>query len=140
MIPGTLERELAPRLGVTREVLRDLRKRLLSSDEYEQQGRDVIISHGGVAKLTGAVLEKREGEKNGVEIDVEQPEECALKVFRNAANTRIVLAKKEGAEDMLRVRVRNNGHFVPGMPLRARHIEGDLYELVGRCPRFKGRY
>jgi hypothetical protein len=142
MSGNILERDLAGKLGVTRDVLRDLRKRVLEAEDFAQQGRDVMIHADGVAKITGALAEKNGAEKKAVAIEIDDEESFVLLVHKLPPNRRIVLAKKEEADDeqVMRVRVRDNGHFVPGMRLRCRHLDGDLYELVGRCPRFKGRY
>jgi hypothetical protein len=41
---------------------------------------------------------------------------------------------------LVRVRVRNTEKFVIGMEMNARHVQADLWELVGRGPRFRGRW
>lgn len=39
----------------------------------------------------------------------------------------------------VRVFVRSNKNFIPGMKILCRHRERDLWDLVGRCPRSRGR-
>jgi len=40
----------------------------------------------------------------------------------------------------LRLRVRDNGKYRPGMEVPARQVQGDLYEVVGRGPRWVGKW
>ena len=68
-----------------------------------------------------------------------------LRVVRQARNPRIVLAttpQTPGVE--LRVVVRENRNFLPGMTLRAKPADDTadttLYYLDGRCPRWRGRW
>lgn len=41
---------------------------------------------------------------------------------------------------LVRVRVRDNAKFVHGMEMTCRHVQSDLWELVGRGPRYRGRW
>jgi len=54
----------------------------------------------------------------------------------------VVCEKKDGDGALVRVRVRSNANFLPGMELRAlAHPDyRDVFDLVGRCPRMKGRW
>jgi len=40
----------------------------------------------------------------------------------------------------VRVRVANNSKFTRNMEMTVRHINNDLFELVGRLPRFRGKW
>ena len=42
--------------------------------------------------------------------------------------------------NLVSVRVRNNINFLPGMRVRAQHVEAGIYNLVGPLPRWRGRY
>jgi hypothetical protein len=50
------------------------------------------------------------------------------------------LLEAYNGDQVVRVRVRDNANFRPKMPLKAKHAGGEFYELLGRCPRFPGRY
>lgn len=53
-------------------------------------------------------------------------------------NRRIVLAARDGAR--VRVRVPNSKNLVPGMAMKCRHRDGDLWELAQRLPRWRGKW
>lgn len=62
-----------------------------------------------------------------------------LTVSARCLNPRLIIATANNG-DLVRVRVRDSQNFQKGMSLTAKQIQADLYELVGRCPRFKGRW
>jgi hypothetical protein len=61
-----------------------------------------------------------------------------LRCERATKNRRVIEAWRDvptpGAE-LVRVSVHDSRNFCEGMRFRARHVEEDLWELVGRCPR-----
>jgi len=67
---------------------------------------------------------------------------------RHNRNIQIVMARPSRAipracideKGMVRVRVRNNEKFTHGMEMQCRHLQKDLWELIGRCPRYRGRW
>jgi len=67
-----------------------------------------------------------------------------LIVTRGCLNPRILVATLPGAgkaqDQQVRVKVKSNVNFRPKMKLRARPIDAEFYELVGRCPRYPGRW
>lgn len=79
-----------------------------------------------------------------------QPGVIVLHVWQTVRNNRILEAFKPGTDpavrsNILRVRVRDSKNFIRSvhgkpMAVRARHLQADLYELVGACPRRKGIY
>jgi len=82
-----------------------------------------------------------------------RPPDQTLKVLALTRNKQIVTAlfteeelKPKGSTfqgdrpGIARVRVRDSKNFVPGMTMLCRHLQRDLWELIGRCPRFKGRW
>lgn len=79
-----------------------------------------------------------------------QPGVVVLHVWQTVRNGRILEAFKPGTDpavraNILRVRVRDSKNFIRSvhgkpMELRVRHLQADLYELVGACPRRKGIY
>lgn len=57
---------------------------------------------------------------------------------RCAPNRRMVLATLEGAEQ--RVKVRDNINLIAGMKMQCRLIQGNLWDLAQRLPRWRGRW
>jgi len=60
-------------------------------------------------------------------------------------NHRLVVAYIPGTDpnnplNLVNVLVRTNENFLPGMRIKARHVEAIRYELVGPCPRWRGRW
>ena len=53
-------------------------------------------------------------------------------------NRRIVQARRDG--QLVRVRVRDSINFIAGMAMPCRLIDGDLWELAQRLPRWKGKW
>lgn len=100
----------------------------LSSDEMAPTG----ISESGVS-----FDQVKESFTEAIEYTQFKP--VPLTVSARCQNPRLLLAKANTG-DLVRVRVRDNQNFQIGMSLQAKQIQADLYELVGRCPRFKGRW
>jgi hypothetical protein len=76
---------------------------------------------------------------------VREPEPISLLItsIRPPKNPHIIEAvRKDNGGESVRVRVRNNQNFLPGMEIRARPSEEypDVYVLVGRTPRYRGRW
>lgn len=65
-------------------------------------------------------------------------EERVLVCVRTVRNPRVVLARDGDKEAW--VRVRDSKNFRPDMEIRATCIEGEMWELVGRCPRWPGKW
>jgi len=59
-------------------------------------------------------------------------------INRPCRNRHLVFAKH--GDQVVRVKVRSNKNFRAGMTFKARHLQEDLWELEGRCPRFRGRW
>jgi hypothetical protein len=72
------------------------------------------------------------------EIDLPADDCFPVKAKKIPLNPRLVFGEWMG--EPVRVRVPDSKKFVPGMQMRCRKIEGDLYELVGRGPRYKGKW
>jgi hypothetical protein len=62
-----------------------------------------------------------------------------LKVCRIYRNPHIVGARFK-AGGMVRVHVKNAANFRIGMQIQAVHVDADLFELIGPCPRRPGRW
>lgn len=60
-------------------------------------------------------------------------------------NPRLVSAYLPGTDptnplNVVSVLVKENFNFLPGMEIPVHHIEHNSYELVGQCPRWRGRF
>lgn len=142
--PGPIaEADLAQELGISREDIRALRT------EYFTEGRDW---HREKNKVVLYAPEAAEALRK--KIGAEQADEAlraalaivhTLVVFQvPLRNPHIVTAQKKegGGGAVLRVRVRNNVNFLPGMEIKAKRDAQypDVFVLEGRCPRFRGRW
>lgn len=145
------EAEFCRVLGVSRERLRWLRRGLTEGTHFARSGRAVVWTEAGQVAAREAIARElavpaivdgtnRANGTDGAE-KVPDIELAHLRVLRRVINPHIVLAIEVGAgEAVQRVRVRSSENFIPGMTLRARRVEADLWELAGRCPRWKGRW
>lgn len=63
-------------------------------------------------------------------------------VTRFFMNKRILEAEilKNGKMERVRVRVKSSENFVRKMKIKIRPRSATMYELVGRCPRYRGRW
>jgi hypothetical protein len=108
--------------------------------------KQMMITEAGYVALRGLLgcPESPNEEKARVSYCVREPEPISLIItsLRPPKNPHIIEAvPKEGGEPV-RVRVRDNSNFMPGMEIRARQDEQypDVFVLVGRTPRYRGRW
>ena len=120
---------------------------LVEGTHWVREKRHVLFTEKGLEalkKMVGAGM--ADGEKNGQEEALALVGAAVLMVVTSVpkVNRRILCArKKEGEEGgEMRVRVRDNINFMPGMELRARPDANyaDIYVLEGRTPRYRGRW
>lgn len=137
-IEDLAEPDVAERLGMPLEELRELRKGMKEGAEWKRLGAGVVYLPRGVTALLGLLqLEELPPKKKGGPV--------CLWVRRLVRNPRILLAVAEPEEVRardgvaeLRVRVRDSRHYAIGMALEpCRHLEADLYAYEGRAPRSK---
>lgn len=135
------ETELAQQLGVSRQSLGDMRRTdtLREGEHWERQGRVVEYTAAGIRAVKSTMeIEPQQ------EIAPPHPEPVQmLTVSECSRNPRLLWAvptEKEAPSTAVRVRVRENRNFIPGMRIRARHLNDDLYVLEGRTPRFRGKW
>jgi hypothetical protein len=157
------EESVAKKLGLTRVALASIRKEmLLQGQDWLMDGRWVMITESGQDKLfnklgiNGAVQPVDSG-RNGGEQDVaglglpvpdgsipSEPVTLVVNSLRPPRNRRIIEAYNPNSPSgkTFRVQVRDNQNFVPGMEIRAKPHETypDVYELIGRCPRYRGKW
>lgn len=154
------ESKLSEKLGISRDELVAIRRQLLQKkqEHWKMLGRELVISRAGVDLLLASLIEK-----TGAGIDLSKILSCAvpqqsttskaapppqkngeveLTVKRLYPNDRLLLATHPETQEQLRVSVPSNANFRPAMKLKARP-QGDPrqpWKLVGRCPRFPGRW
>ena len=142
------EASVAERFGLSRQAVRKMRADLLMKDvDWEKTRGEVHISDAGLEKLA----------KNAaLAVESLPPVEVAacasmLSVWRVTRNPHIIEAFVPGTDpalraNIVRVRVKNAANFRrtggDGKPMTfpAAHVQADLYELVGACPRRVGRW
>jgi len=163
----TTEDELAGNLGIDRRELAKSRKRVLQRkvDWITDKGK-VCLTEDATRKILAdlGILGSERAQEPAPDSPVPPPSESPpelpepilpvqildlgpsqpqnttieLVMEKTCRNRRIIICRK--GEDPVRVRVRNSRNFRKGMKVKARLISADLYELVGRCPRFRGRW
>jgi hypothetical protein len=62
------------------------------------------------------------------------------RVTRFFLNPKVLEARLEKSSAPVRVRVKSSVNFVRGMLIKVRPLDAHLWELVGRCPRFRGKF
>ena len=148
------EADVAARLGLTREDMRELRVEHLYQDEdWVKIGREIHYSEDGIEKLR-QILKKNapDGVKLGdiapmsTKAAPEAPD--APMVILDAVVTKIYPKNPQFLEALLggqpiTVRVNNNANFLPGMIIQSRQLamkRPQLFDFIGRCPRARGRW
>jgi hypothetical protein len=133
-------------LGVGIEVIRSARRQLVEGVDWVKKGQRVLFSAAGVERL-----QERLRVKAPVALLPERAAslERRLRVVQVPVNRFVIVAVEadgmgmpiEGGKRCV-VKVKSNVNFVPGMLIQARLVEvghGGLFELVGNCPRVKGK-
>ena len=106
-----------------------------------------MITNAGYTALRGLLgcPESPNEEKARLSRSVRETEPISLLIasLRPPMNRHIIEAKrKDNGGESVRVRVRDNKNFMLCMEIRARASEEypDVFVLVGRTPRYKGRW
>ena len=124
----TPESRVAARLGLTRVICAALRRdKLKPQVDYVIERKRVMITESGYVALRGLLgcPESPEEEKARLS-QLREPEPISLVItsLRPPKNPHIIEAmRKDDGGEPLRVRVRNNRNFMPGMEIRARQDE-----------------
>ena len=143
-----VEADLARELGLSKEAIRELRKQHLLAGEFELGRTGTCLTPAAADRLRLACgsPEKKEAEnfekKGGPDLAGDLRPVVTLYVKRCPVNRKIVEAclKADLTGDVVRVRVNTNVNFIPRMEMKARREAWSMYVLVGRCPRYRGRY
>ena len=159
------EKETAEVLGIARTSLRALRKaELAEGPDWFRGEKDVVIyRQTGIEKIAAALKRDAGGQKTGeadgpldtwigpekndggaaafVGVAADQVPVLSLVVTRHrmGVNSKLIEARAEDGA-LLRVRVHDNENYRPGMKMRARLERPGLAVIVGRGPRFPGRW
>lgn len=136
------EADLQKDIGVSRDKLRWIRRGLEAGVHFLKEGRSVVYTELGIVAVRGKIAEELGAEPKDVADGTngtDGPRIEELTVVRTVRNPRIVIAalSQDGEQ---RVIVRSNENFLPRMKLRARWLHDDLWQLEGRCPRWRGRW
>lgn len=150
------ESKLSEKLGISRDELTAYRRQFLKkkSGDWAMLGRDVVLSHGAVDRFLSYWVEKTQAapdaaailacavphqKKNGAPAILPNgPVDLVVK--RRYPNVHLLLATDSTGGDH-RVWVPANDNFRPDMKLKARpQGPGKPHKLVGRCPRYPGRW
>jgi hypothetical protein len=142
---GVFEGDLALELGLSREAMALLRR------EHLEEGTDWILNLKKVWLAPAAIEKLKEkigcpdlpAQNNGHgEAPGANGEPISLIVSSVPRNIHIVVCEKKEGGALVRVRVRSNANFIVGMELRGvPHPDySDVFDLVGRCPRQRGRW
>ncbi|MEM0966580.1 MAG: hypothetical protein AAGJ81_10575 [Verrucomicrobiota bacterium] len=153
------EKDLADRLGLQRNILARARRNLkLKEGEgfgYGPSGRIYLTVQGRKAVFGELEIEEPEEERGS---DSEKnsargaesggngrrwtpPKSREGSFVRALRNPKLIEVRLEGEEACTLVRVQSNANFTAGMTVRARPpMEGSVWYLEGRCPRYRGRW
>lgn len=139
------EEMVAHRLGVTRERIKEVRVgHLIEGEDFERKRNRFLWSPDGVKKARG-VLAGASGEEiaspgqAGAAVDEKNGAVVVeATVVKATFKNRLIITANLASGAEVRVRVHSAEKFVPGMPVRIRHVEDDLYDLEGRGPRARG--
>ena len=125
------EKDLAEELGIERELLKDFRKEGMQG--WVKDGNWVVWTKEGEHSVRNAIQKKMCIE----ELDEPEPEP----IIREFTVTKIPLNRRLVICGDTYVMVTDNKNFMKGMKLNARPPrEGRSWVLVGRCPRWRGKY
>lgn len=147
------EEEVARRLGVPREMVREWRAdHLYEGDDWEMVAREIRYSQAGLEKLREILKKTLPDGARTPDISrgqlllparaasLEPAEALVERVY--SGNRKYMAAIMAGRP--VTVRVHDNRNFLPGMTIQARDLApaggGKLWDFVGRCPRGRGRW
>lgn len=152
MITDSGQEKLLGVIGIKGEL-----EKIYEHDSLRNGSHEVTICEGAAPSTTGGQSKvivrdggvSEDGGSNPPGAHLPNPEEATLIVSspRPPRNSHIIEAllpsdPKSPSQMVVRVRVRDNKNFMPGMEIRARRDEAypDVYVLVGRTPRYRGRW
>lgn len=125
------EKDLAAELGIDRKELKDMRA---SISGWSKKGNTIMWDSTGEHTVRNRIQAKICAEDLGEPLEV--PKEKEMKITKIPLNPKLVVCGD------VYVRVRDNRNFINGMKVRARPpADGSrCWVLLGRCPRWRGKY
>lgn len=130
------EKELAEELGIDRKLLAGWRKDGTFSTSSTVKVANQIVYHEEGEHEVRNFLQREllTGELSKPKPPPDEPQE--LVITKLPLNPRLVMCGEK------RVRVRDNKNFLIGMKLQARPpvTDSQVWVMLGRCPRWRGRY
>lgn len=125
------EKELAEELGIERSVLKKFREDGMQG--WEKQGNWVAWTPEGEHAVRNAIQKMLSIEELSEPLPVEEPQDFVVTGI--PLNSRLLICGD------VYVTVKSNRNFRKGMTVHARPpTEGRSWIMVGRCPRWKGKY
>jgi hypothetical protein len=144
------ESRVAEKLQLPRDTIRYIRAEVLKKNDWLQNGRDIVLTQGGLSAVIEHVGVARIEDFADCAVDSEKKEPVELIVTRVPPNRVVLYASLPRVDGIqareVPVRVKDNSNFRVGMKLTAiaptpgATGSAALYQLEGRCPRFAGRY
>jgi hypothetical protein len=169
------ESALATRLGVARDLLRELRDEALEhGPDWGTHKRVIFYTESGVKKIEVALAQRAGMASAGPQPDAgtephpQAPPSAAAPITASAIpekkpsaararevlvvvavpknpHSPVILARLKTGEvpkpgHELRVRVRHTLNFRAGMEMNCVHDQGAVWDLIGNCPRWPGRW
>lgn len=145
-----VERDLATEFGLAPSILKTARKGLGRDIDWAVIRGFISYSEEGRARLMVALKITAKASEAADPVPpppapAEEAPRAAEPVVeeliclkRYPINRRIVEAKR--GPEVVRVRLRDNVNMRPGMAMRCRQVDGTLWELVQKLPRWPGKW
>ncbi len=136
------EKDLAEAAGVPRDRLRAVRRDELEEgvDWAKGPGGAVMFTRAGAKRCLGS-LGVHEWEEPLREKEVPKVLRAEMVVSGQTKNPRVVMARVDGVQGLVRLHVPHAAKFLPGMRVPGCvFVERGLWRFVGRCPRWRGKW
>lgn len=161
------ETEVAQRLGLTRENVRELRVEHLYQDEdFAKIGREIHYADDGIEKLRQIIKKNApDGVRTG-DLGMPRVKDPSASLKASGVPMGVYLADRKGegildavvtktypqnpqymealfGDRPITVHVKNNTNFIPGMVIESRQLvmkNERVFDFIGRCPRTRGKW
>ena len=130
------EKELATELGIDRKMLAGWRKEgTVATSSWVKVSNQIVYHEEGEHEVRN-ILQRELCAKELSDPLPPADEPTELTITKIPLNPKLVIC------DDIRVRVRENRNFLLGMKVMARPSRDNetIWAMVGRCPRWRGRY
>jgi hypothetical protein len=147
------EEDVANRLGLTRDQVRELRAGNLYQDEdFGKVGREICYTEAAVEKIRELLKKTAPGVRLGdlapMKVAAPKTPASAPTVMLDAVVVRIYPHNPQYLEALLggqliTIRVANNSKFTRDMVIESRLLvmkNARMFDFVGRCPRARGKW